>query len=151
MKGKPVSDEEIREAWGRLIDGRTETGCVDVAAEELGVGHAALTMRLRKLGLPYPGRRKPATDPRLPYSPPSVATLPLNGNGNHAEVAREMVTEAAPVDTQTAEAVMAVPATLEAPAPQLPSNLSAFLADMRALGGQVEVSGEVNVNIRIRF
>lgn len=96
MKGKPVSDEEIRGVWERLIDGREEAGCVDTAAGELGIGHAALTMRLRKLALPYPGRRK--TDDRLPLSGNS-------GNGVHAETARPMVAasavEAAPVGAQT--------------------------------------------------
>lgn len=118
MKGKPVTDEQIAKVWEKVIDGRTDPDCVREAAERIGVGHATLTLRLRKLGLAYPRRvltgaaqagvdgrvaeplPLPVVDLRQPYERPSVATLPLNGDGPtglgkhaNAEAAREMIAE----------------------------------------------------------
>lgn len=163
MKGKPVTDEQIAKVWEKVIDGRTDPDCVREAAERIGVGHATLTLRLRKLGLAYPRRvlagaaqagvdgrvaeplPLPVVDLRQPYERPSVATLPLNGDdptrlGKHANG-----TAAQDVGAQTHQET-AVDAT-----PPIPPNLLAFLADMERLGGRVKISGKVGINIEIDF
>lgn len=171
MKGKAVSDEEIGEAWRRLINGCMETECVDVAADQLGIGRAALTMRLRKLGLTYPGRRKLATDGRVPHIP-----TPMNGNGHRAEAAvaeaevefdwnkpsanvqlgtppttEEIVTAAEGVGAPTLVRVQTVaedaPVLPALPPPDPLAGLRAFLADAHGLGASVQVSGKISIEI----
>lgn len=83
------TDDEIRAIHAEYL----EVGNMAKVAESHQTNPTTLRTRFQLLDLHiYPKGNGPhRKESRQPYSPPSVATLPVNGNGQHAEVAREMV------------------------------------------------------------
>lgn len=142
METKTIYDVlDLQALHGRYAAGES----VKALAREAGVSWQSLLGKFKEAGMPRRAAIERAGEAVAPapgkraYERPLATTVPLNGAGSHAALAREMVAEL-------------VDAPLPEPTPTpLPANIAAFLADMRALGGVVEVSGVVDVHIKIRF
>lgn len=122
---------DLRALHGRYMAGES----VKVLAAEVdGVPWQSLLGKFKEAGMP----RRAAIDSNYKPATRPSPTVPLNGDSGYATLAREMVAQQA--------------AAVAEPTPtSLPANVAAFLADMRALGGEIEISGEVDVHIKIRF
>lgn len=105
----------------------------------------------------HPAPRQPSDlggnhpDARHVYASPTITGVPLNGDGPHSEAAREMVAEYVGAQTVAETAVSLTPQEPVQTAVPLPGNIMAFLADMERVGGQVFITGEMNLNIRVTF
>lgn len=153
---KPLSDERIRDIYAEYEAGAT----IRELAAAHRVSNTTLTKQFDRLGLPVRPKgfrlgtklagatRKAA---RQTYTPPTVTAVHLNGTGPHAEAAREMVAEHVGAQTPPQTAVALTQQGPAQTAVPLPGNILAFLADMERIGGQVFITGEMNLNIRVTF
>lgn len=153
---KPPTDERIRAMHAEYMAGSTIR---DIATKyhtsnaTLSKHFARLGLEVRPVGFRNSGKKfDKATkgdhhpDTRQPYTPPTITAVPLNGDGPHAETAREMVAEH--VGAQTPAQTAVTIAEQEPLHTAVSFGRMAFLVEsLQAMGVPVEVHGEINIKI----